>query len=72
MAKRAGLWALGVVLALLLWPVAFGLLEDDGSALVPPVGELVVVALFLALAAALAFGIAYAVQWRRRSQNQLR
>jgi hypothetical protein len=70
MAKRAGTWALGVVLALLLWPVAFGMPENDGSALVPPAGELVVVALFLVLAAALTFAVAYAVQWRRRRQAQ--
>ena len=71
MAKHAGLWALGVVLALMLWPVAFGMLQNDGNALVPPAGELVVVALFLVLVAALTFAAAYAVQWRRRRQDQL-
>ena len=71
MAKRAGLWALGVVFALLLWPVAFGMRDSDGTALVPPAGELIVGALFLVLVAALTFAVAYAVQWRRRRRNQL-
>jgi|1186.fasta_scaffold73181_2 hypothetical protein len=70
MARRAALWSLGVVLALVLWPVAFGMLDTDGGALVPPAGELVVVALFLALAAAMTFAVAYAVQWRRRRREQ--
>ena len=66
MAKRAALWALGVVAVLVLWPVVFGQADADENALVPPAGELWVAALFLVLVAALTFAVAYAVQWRRR------
>jgi hypothetical protein len=68
MAKRAGLWALGVVLALVLWPVAFGMLEDEGTALVPPVGELLVLAFYLVVVAAVTFVVAFAARRRRRRQ----
>jgi hypothetical protein len=71
MAKRAGLWALGVVLALVLWPVAFGMVGDGENALVPPAGELVVLALFLVLVVALTFAVAYGVRWRPRKQAEL-
>jgi len=66
MAKRAAVWATGVVAVLLLWPVAFGMSGIDGKALVPPAGELWIAGLSVALVAALTFAVVYAVQWRRR------
>ena len=66
MAKRAAIWAAVAVAVLLLWPVAFGMVDTDGKALVPPAGELWIAALSLALVAALTFAVVYAVQWRRR------
>ena len=69
MAKRAAVWATGVVAVLLLWPVAFGMSDTDGNALVPPAGELWVAGLSLALVAALTFAVVYAVQWRRRRRR---
>jgi hypothetical protein len=71
MAKRAGIWALGAVAVLLLWPLAFGMAGSDGNALVPPAGELWIAVLFLALVAAVTFAVAYAVQ-RRRRRGQVR
>jgi hypothetical protein len=70
-AKRAGIWALGVVALLLLWPVAFGMADTDGGALVPPAGELWIAALFLAVVAALTFAVVSFVQ-RRRRRDQVR
>jgi hypothetical protein len=69
MAKRAAIWATGVVAVLLLWPVAFGMAGTDGKALVPPAGELGVAGLSLVLVAALTFAVVYAVQWRRRRRR---
>ena len=66
MAKRAAVWATGVVAVLLLWPVAFGMSDTDGNALVPPAGELWIAGLSLALVGALTFAVVYAVQRRRR------
>jgi hypothetical protein len=66
MAKRAGIWAVCAVAVLVLWPVAFGMADPDGNALVPPAGERWIAALFLVLVAALTFAVAYAVRWRRR------
>ena len=51
MAKRAGIWAAGAVAVLVLWPVAFGMADTDGNALVPPAGELWIAGLSLALVA---------------------
>jgi uncharacterized membrane-anchored protein len=66
MAKRAGIWAVGAVAVLVLWPMAFGMADTEGNALVPPAGELWIAALFLAVVGALSFAVAYAVQRRRR------
>jgi len=69
MAKRAGIWAAGAVAVLLLWPVAFGMTDTDGNALVPPPGELWIAGLTLVLVGALTFAVVYAVQWRRRRRR---
>ncbi len=69
MTKRAGIGAAGVVAVLLLWPVAFGMADTDGNALVPPAGELWIAGLSLALVAALTFAVVHAVQRRRRRRR---
>lgn len=69
MAKRAGMWAVGAVAVLVLWPVAFGMADTDGNALVPPAGELWIAALLLAVVAGLTFAVVYATQRRRSRRN---
>ena len=69
MAKRAALWALGVTLLVVVWPYATGMAESDPNAITPPVGELVVLGSAYVLVFAVAFGVSYALQRRRRSRQ---
>ncbi|MGY2004187.1 hypothetical protein [Blastococcus sp. SYSU DS1024] len=74
MAKRAMAWAVGVTL------LAFGLpallqvgREGSGDVLLPPAGELGILALSVVLVLGLTFLIAYGVQrWNRRRAGQTR
>jgi ABC-type branched-subunit amino acid transport system permease subunit len=72
MAKRAALMTLGVVLLLVLFPVAFGQFDTDDRSLTPPAGELWVMALYLVLAAALTFLVSFFVLRRRGQRGALR
>ena len=66
MAKRALRWALGATLFVFLFPIAMGLLARDGSALVPPPGELVVMGIYVVVVFVLTFAVVYGVEWSRR------
>jgi protein-S-isoprenylcysteine O-methyltransferase Ste14 len=71
MAKRAALMTLGVVLLLVLFPVAFGQFDTDDRSLTPPAGELWILVLYLVLVAALTFLASYVVL-RRHAQRDRR
>ena len=72
MARRAALVTLGVVLLLVLSPVAFGQWESDEGSLTPPAGELWIMVLYLVLAGAMTFLVSYLVLRRRGQRGTLR